>query len=619
MLGTQDRHRIIADLYPDAGSTGHWWFRFSVMLTLSVVIAVLGLSLDSDAVVIGAMLIAPLMTPITGTAAALVMGWPRRLAQSGLAVLAGSGAAVGISYLLTLLLPGSGQQLTQAMLSRTSPDLRDLGVALAAGAAGAYATAREDVSAALPGVAVAVALVPPLATVGFTLAIGREDLAGGAVLLFVANLVAIVLISSVVLAGSGIVPQGRYRTASGRIRFGLVSAVAALVLVAAPLTEATLASDSNAQLTRAVNQAAVSWLAPYPSLTLTGASITGSLVSVEVTGPTSPPSSTSLAQALAGVLGPGAAVQVQWFQTTTAGSDHSSATLSLTLAQLRPIVESWLSGEASTLRVAQLTKNGSTVSVTLEGTSAPPPADQLAKAISARAGQPATVSVTWRAPAPATVPSAAPISDTQKATTALDSWLAANPGLQLLGMSETGSTLTIDLAGTSPAQLTPALQQALSAHLGPDVTIAFRFAQLTPVTVTPVTVTPSATPPTASPASPASHPLPDRLTRTRRLRLPRPSRQAPISRTTALGNQPGSGRTQGNRRPAQRQTLPSESSRTSRCGHAVASPVRAGGDCPRFAGGGVLEAALPAGGAVVGPGRDPGKVPRAGQGRLKRN
>ena len=268
-MGSQDRRRIVAELYPEAGSAGHWWFRFMVMLVLSVVIAVLGLSLNSDAVVIGAMLIAPLMTPLIGTAAALVMGWPRRLAQSGLAVLAGSAAAMGISYVLTLLLPAAGQALTPAVLSRTSPDLRDLVVALAAGAAGAYATAREDVSAALPGVAVAVALVPPLAAAGFTLAIGREDLTGGAVLLFVANLVAIVLISSVVLAASGFVPSGRFRAVSGRIRFGLLSAVVALVLVAAPLADATLASDSHAQTTQAVNQAAVSWLAPYPSLTLT--------------------------------------------------------------------------------------------------------------------------------------------------------------------------------------------------------------------------------------------------------------------------------------------------------------------------------------------------------------
>ena len=102
-------------------------------------------------------------------------------------------------------------------------------------------------------------------------------------LLFVANLVAIVLISSVVLAASGFVPPGRIKAASGRIRFGLLSAIVALVVVAAPLTEATLASDSHAQTT----QAAVSWLAPYPSLTLTGASISGTLVTVDVTGPTS--------------------------------------------------------------------------------------------------------------------------------------------------------------------------------------------------------------------------------------------------------------------------------------------------------------------------------------------
>jgi len=230
--------------------------------------------------------------------------------------------------------------------------------------------------------------------------LGRQDLTSGAVLLFVANLVAIVLISAVVLAASGFVPRGRFRAVSGRIRFGLLLAVAALALVAAPLTDATLASDNHAQVTQAVNQAAVSWLAAYPSLTLTGANITGSLVTVDVAGPASPPPSTSLAQALAGVLGPGAAVQVQWYQTTTAASTRSTASLSLTIAQLQPVVQSWLSDAASTLRVAQLTKNGDAVSVTLEGASAPPAADLLAKAISKRAGQAVTVSVTWRTPVP---------------------------------------------------------------------------------------------------------------------------------------------------------------------------------------------------------------------------
>jgi len=138
--------------------------------------------------------------------------------------------------------------------------------------------------------------------------------------------------------------------------------------------------------------------------------------------------------------------------------------------------------------------NGSTVSVTLEGAAAPPPANQLAKAISDRVGQPTTVSVTWQAPAPATVPSAAPVSDTQKARTALNSWLAAHPGLQVLGVSEAASTVTVDLAGTSRAQITPGLQEAVSAQLSPGVTLAFRFAQLTRMTVAPVTATPAASP-----------------------------------------------------------------------------------------------------------------------------
>jgi uncharacterized hydrophobic protein (TIGR00271 family) len=483
VLAAEDRQRIVADLYPEAGGTGHWWFRFMAMLGLSVVIALLGLSMDSDAVVIGAMLVAPLMTPLLGTAAALVMGWPRHLAQSGLAVLAGSAAAVGISYLLTLLLPAADQALTPAVLSRTSPDLRDLGVALAAGAAGAYATTRKDVSAALPGVAVAVALVPPLATAGFTLAIGREDLTGGALLLFAANLVAITLIGAVVLAAGGFVPPGRLRAVSGRIRLGLLAAAAALVLVSAPLADATLASESHAATTRAVNQAAVTWLAPYPALTLTGATIAGTLVTVDVTGPASPPSTTSLASALTGVLGPGAAVEVRWFQTSSATPARSTGTLSLTLAQLQPLVQSWLAvGGTGTLQIAQLAKNGDTVSVELKGPSAPPPASLLAQAISKKAGQAVTVSVSWQTTSPVTAPAAGPATDTQKARAAVTDWLAANPGPEILSVTVAGGTATIDLAGADPSQVTAGLRTALQAQLGPETTIVIRFAQLKTLT-----------------------------------------------------------------------------------------------------------------------------------------
>ena len=487
VLAPQERQRILAGLYPEAGRAGRWWFRFTVMLALSVIIAALGLSLDSDAVIIGAMLIAPLMTPIIGTAAALVMGWPRRLGQAALAVLAGSAGAVGISFALTSVLPAGSQVLTPAVLSRTSPDLRDLAVALAAGAAGAYATAREDVSAALPGVAVAVALVPPLAAAGFTLAIGREDLASGAALLFAANLVAIVLVGSVVLVACGFVPSGRLEAASGRIRAGFVAVAAAAVAVTAPLTADTLASASHAQATQAVNQAAVSWLAADPALTLTGTSISGALVTVDVAGATSPPPTASLAKALTGLLGPQAAVAVRWYQTTSVAPVHNTGSTPLTLAQLRSLVQSWLAGAASSLRIAQLTRNGDAVNVELDGATAPPPALQLAQVISKHAGRLVTVSVSWRtSPVPAAPTPAAstgsPASGDRQAQNVVTTWLASHPGLEILGVTVAGGTATIDLAGADPAQVTPDLRTALQAQLGPDVKIVIRFAELKAIT-----------------------------------------------------------------------------------------------------------------------------------------
>ncbi|MBW4079524.1 MAG: DUF389 domain-containing protein, partial [Acidobacteria bacterium] len=92
-----DRRRIIDVLFPDSKDAHHWWFRFSVMMGLSVMISVMGLSLNSVAVVIGAMLIAPLMTPVLGISAALVMGWFGRLRNSVVLVVLGSIGSVVIS------------------------------------------------------------------------------------------------------------------------------------------------------------------------------------------------------------------------------------------------------------------------------------------------------------------------------------------------------------------------------------------------------------------------------------------------------------------------------------------------------------------------------------------
>lgn len=404
----ENRRRILAELYPERDDRRHWRFRFAVMMSLSVVVAVMGLSEGSDAVVIGAMLIAPLMTPVLGIAASLAMAWPRRVGQSLLATAAGTAGAVAVAWAITAVLPSSDKAVTTQVLARTSPDLRDLFIGLAAGAAGAYATAREDVSAALPGVAVAVALVPPLATTGFTLAIGRGDLAAGAMLLYVTNLVAIVLAATLVFLASGFVPQGRRERAATRIRLGVALLVVAVAAVAVPLTSRSVAAIERAGTTRRVNDAALAWLSAYPSLRLGTVSIKGRAVTVQVVGPEEPPTSASLAMSLRSVLGPDAAVRVQWFQTgSTPSLQPIASTTSLSPAELSLVVEAWLAtvpGAPARTRITGISASGNAVTVSLEGPLAPPPASSLAQLIGEKEGRTVNVSVNWSAPTVTTAP-----------------------------------------------------------------------------------------------------------------------------------------------------------------------------------------------------------------------
>ncbi|HUX03963.1 MAG TPA: TIGR00341 family protein [Acidimicrobiales bacterium] len=393
----ENRRRILATLYPASGDWAHWWFRYGVMLSLSIVVAVMGLSLNSTAVVIGAMLIAPLMTPVLGVSTALALAWPKWLGRSVLAVVAGSVGSIGLAWVLTLLLPSADRVLTPEVLSRTSPDLRDLLVALAAGAAGAYATVREDVSAALPGVAVAVALVPPLGVIGFTLAIGRTDLASGALLLYSVNLLAIVLVGWLVLLASGFVPTGRLRAAPVSIRIGIALAAVAALTLAVPLTVTSLRIASQAQTSQAVNQAVVNWLQSYPSLKVTGVSIKGHEVTVQVQGSVAPPATQSLSNRLVRVLGSDAAARVQWFQTAEATSPASASTLVLSDQQVRPLVQEWLTsalGKDNAMIILAITINSDQVGVILAGPTAAPSASTLAASLSALAGRAVTVSVT---------------------------------------------------------------------------------------------------------------------------------------------------------------------------------------------------------------------------------
>jgi len=184
-------------------SSSQWDVDFFTLMLLSTVIAAIGLIQNSAAVVIGAMLVAPLMTPLLGLGLALVQGNPVLARISLRAIAMGLGVSLLVSFLVGLATPGFVEP-TREMLGRGGPSVLDLAVAFASGLAAAYAISRPGLLAALPGVAIAAALVPPIATSGLALSTGDFGLAFNALLLFVINMVTIVVASMTSLWAVGI-------------------------------------------------------------------------------------------------------------------------------------------------------------------------------------------------------------------------------------------------------------------------------------------------------------------------------------------------------------------------------------------------------------------------------
>ena len=166
-----------------------WQSSFALMLFLSVGIASLGLSENSTATIIGAMIIAPLGQPIVALGGAIALGWKiQSLRMLGIIIL-GTICSIIVSYIIGLSLPNLSPN--EQILIRTAPDLRDLGIAFLAGAAGSYGYYRSEYSTVLAGVAIAVALVPPICTCGLMIEQGHYILASGSILLFFTNFLGI--------------------------------------------------------------------------------------------------------------------------------------------------------------------------------------------------------------------------------------------------------------------------------------------------------------------------------------------------------------------------------------------------------------------------------------------
>ena len=257
-LHHKERRRVIDDLFHEGDRARPFVARFNALMALSVAIATLGIIADSTPVVIGAMLVAPLMSPVLGVSAAVVMGWPGRVMRQSIMLILGATLAVGLAAAISQVVPGSMDPLPRELIARTSPNLLDLGIALAAGAAGAYGLARRQASDALPGVAVAVALVPPLAVVGMALQLGEWQLALGAFFLFLVNVVGIVGSGAITFIAAGLVPGRRLLSGNTSIASGLRWASVAIIIVVLPMQfgrgSVLPATDQTAQAVEAVEE-----------------------------------------------------------------------------------------------------------------------------------------------------------------------------------------------------------------------------------------------------------------------------------------------------------------------------------------------------------------------------
>lgn len=299
-IADADLARMRRELLFDGESRGRKLSRFWALLVLSALIATAGVVGNSTATVIGAMIVAPLMTPILGTVVSVVTRDAVNLMRSLVLVVTGAVAVIAIGWLTGHLYPLPVVATNNPQVaSRVSPHLVDLIAALATGAVGAFAMVRDDVSDTLPGVAIAISLVPPLAVVGLTLESGARHQASGAMLLFLANVGAILF--------SGLIVMALYRVGAHvhdghdlsvrRQRIGVVLVVLLIAIVAWQLAVSSRQSTSSGEEGMRVTAVATAWAKPR-GWQITSVTTTPQGAVVRATGPLPPPSSESLRRAL---------------------------------------------------------------------------------------------------------------------------------------------------------------------------------------------------------------------------------------------------------------------------------------------------------------------------------
>jgi uncharacterized hydrophobic protein (TIGR00271 family) len=248
------------------------------------------------------MIVAPLMLPIMGVAFGVGIGERKIIVNSLIISLLGIATAITVGFLITWAFRNLiNVETNTQIINRTAPRLIDLLAALATGFAGAFATGRKDVSDTLPGVAIAISLVPPLANVGILAAVGRLDLALGSLILFVTNYLAILLTGSFIFSMMGY-PKAYYATHSrGSKRTTLAFAFGLLALILIPLSASSYKYIQGSLIERRAADATRSWMAGS-DYRLVSVSAGSEEVRVVIAGAGNLPSEEVLQKALRGRL-----------------------------------------------------------------------------------------------------------------------------------------------------------------------------------------------------------------------------------------------------------------------------------------------------------------------------
>ena len=233
---------------------------YLILIISSCMIATFGLLSNSAAVIIGAMLVAPLMLPIRGLAFGALVGDGFLFKTGTISVAVGTVLAVILSCLIGWLtgITNYGSEI----LARTQPNLLDLGIAVAAGAIGGYGKVQSKVSDTFAGTAIAVALMPPLCVVGLGLSQGNWVLSQGASLLFLTNLLGIALACMVVFLSAGYAPLRQ----AGKPLLGAIILTSILLI---PLGLSFSRLVQHARLERSVREALTNGTVTFQKLELT--------------------------------------------------------------------------------------------------------------------------------------------------------------------------------------------------------------------------------------------------------------------------------------------------------------------------------------------------------------